>query len=167
MTFVKANKTKKGGTHDDVETPYIIAQNIIKNLPIANGELCLDPSRGSGNFYNNFPIDCIKDYCEIKENKCFFDYNKKVDWIITNPPYSIFDSFIEHAFEISNNVVFLCPLCKFFSSMGRIRKYLKYGGIIKIMILSASKCGFNFGFPCAAIWFKKDYKGQTQIIELE
>ena len=49
------------------------------------------------------------DWCEISEGKDFFDYNGKVDWIITNPPYSIFDDFLDKAFEVADNVVMFVP----------------------------------------------------------
>lgn len=51
--------------------------------------------------------------------------------------------------------------------MGRVRKIFGYGGIKEIHILSASKCGFPFGFPACAVWLKKGYKGETLIKELE
>lgn len=123
----------------------------------------LDPFKGTGNFYNNFPKNLEKDCCEIKENKDFFEYNKKVDWIISNPPYSIFDKVLEHSFEIADNIVYLVPLSKVVSSMNRIRKIEQYGGVPYIYILSASKCNFPFGFPACAIYIKKNYKGITKI----
>ena len=37
--------------------------------------------------------------------------------------------------------------------------------IIKLIyILSASKCGFPFGFPCCAIHIKRGYKDETKIM---
>ena len=59
----------------------------------------LEPCKGDGAFYNQFEGD--KDWCEIREGKDFFDYNKRVDWIITNPPFSIFDNFLIKAFEVA------------------------------------------------------------------
>jgi hypothetical protein len=37
----------------------------------------------------------------------FFDYDQRVDWIITNPPFSQLRAFLKHSYEIANNVVFL------------------------------------------------------------
>lgn len=48
--------------------------------------------------------------------------------------------------------------------MGRIRQIKKYGGVKLIYILSASKCGFPFGFPCCAIHIQKGYTYDTKII---
>ena len=118
MNFVKGKcKTKKA--NDDVATPIHIARKIINLFfpKIYNDEFLLDPFKGNGVFYNNFPKENPKDWCEIKEGKDFFDFNKKVDWIISNPPYSIFDEVLEHSFEIADNIVYLVPLSKVVSSM--------------------------------------------------
>lgn len=106
-----------------------------------------------------------KDWCEIDKGRDFFDYKDKVDWIISNPPYSILDEVLEHSFEIADNIVYLVPLSKIFTSLGRIRKILNYGNIREIHILSSSKCGFPFGFPACAIWLQKGYYGDTKIKE--
>src|SRR5690606_673304 len=44
---------------------------------------------------------------EIDEGRDFFEYTKKVDWIITNPPWSLMRDFLRHAMTISDNVIFL------------------------------------------------------------
>ena len=151
--------------NDLVYTPRPIAKAII-NLFGLNG-IVLDAFRGGGAFYDQLPPDVDRDWCEIKDGKDFFDYNKKVDWIVSNPPYSILDEVFEHSFEIAENVVYLLPLSKVFTSMGRIRRILEYGNIKEIHILSASKCGFPFGFPACAIWIKRNYLGETKIAELK
>ena len=155
----------KNGANDKVYTPEHIAKKII-DLYNING-LILDASSGKNKvFYNNYPKDCKKDWCEIELGKDFFNYNKKVDWIITNPPYSIFDEFLKHSQELSDNIVFLIPLSKAVSSMKRIRTILKYGNIVSIDLIPASKCGFPFGFPACSFYIKKGYKGNTKIKEL-
>ncbi len=147
--------------NDNVTTPVEISCMIINKFSLYG--LILDPFKGTGSFYDNYPNNLEKDWCEIKQNKDFFFYNNHVDWIISNPPYSIFDEVLEHSFEIADNIVYLVPLSKIVSSMGRIRKIKKYGGVPYILILSASKCKFPFGFPACAIYLKKNYKGSTKI----
>ena len=151
--------------NDKVYTPIHIAKLIINTFPIS-GKV-LDPFKGSGAFYNQIPDSLNRDWCEIDEGRDFFDYNNKVDWIISNPPYSIFDEVLEHSFEISDNIVYLVPVSKVFTSLKRIRSILNFGNIKEMHIISASKCGFPFGFPACAIWFQKGYTGQTLIKELE
>lgn len=131
-------------TNDKIYTPVEIAKQIIDLFPLY-GKV-LDPFMGGGSFYEQFPLALEKDWCEIDKGKNFFDYNQSVDWIVSNPPYSIFDEVLEHSFEIADNVVYLVPMSKVFSSFNRIRKILNYGDIREIHLVSASKCGFPFGF---------------------
>ena len=147
--------------NDKIFTPLHISKLIIDKFNL-NGKV-LDPFKGDGSFYNQFPINIEKDWCEIDEGRDFFNYTEKVDWIISNPPYSILEEVLEHSFKICDNIVYLVPLSKVVSSMGRIRRIDKFGGVPYIYIIGASKCGFPFGFPCCAIYFKRDYKGETKI----
>lgn len=151
--------------NDKIFTPLNVAKQIIDLFDL-KGKV-LDAFMGNGAFYNQYPDNVEKDWCEIDKGRDFFEYNDKVDWIITNPPYSIFDEVLKHSFEIADNIVYLVPLSKVFSSMGRLRKILDFGNIKEIYILSASKCGFPFGFPCCAVHFEKGFKGKTLIEELK
>lgn len=162
--IVRANKSRLGGVNDKVYTPDEVAKQLISLLPIKDTEKVLEPCMGGGAFYNNLPG--VKDWCEIDRGRDFFAYHKKADWIVTNPPYSIFDEFVKHCFELSDNVCLLVPLSKIVSSLGRIKQYKEYGGINKMWILSASRCGFPFGFPCCFVWFQKGKKDNTLQVEL-
>ncbi len=149
--------------NDLVMTPPKIAKAAIGLYDIPSGSTILEPCRGEGSFYDNFPKDCRKEWCEIEQGRNFFDYEGNVDWIITNPPYSILDAFLTKAFEVASNIVFLLPLSKMFSSFGRINTILNYGNIVSIHLIPASKCGFPFGFPACAFYMKRGYEGQTLI----
>lgn len=151
--------------NDKVYTPLPIAKRIIDLFPLY-GKV-LDPFKGGGAFYNQYPDFVDKDWCEIDEGRDFFDYTEKVDWIISNPPYSIFDEVLKHSFEIAENIVYLVPLSKIFTSLKRIKGILDFGAIKEIHIISAGKCGFPFGFPACAIWLQKGYDGKTIIKELQ
>ena len=159
MSFVKG-KTGNSTT-DKVYTPSGIAKEIIGKFDLS-GKV-LDPFRGKGAFYNNLPDNVEKDWCEIDDGKNFFDYEDKVDWIISNPPYSIYKEVMEHSFEIADNIVYLIPLSKLVSSLGRIKQIQEYGGVPYIWITGASRCGFPFGFPACAVWFKRGYKGDIRV----
>ena len=74
---------------------------------------------------------------------------------------------MEHSFEIADNIVYLVPMSKIFTSLKRIRCILTYGNIKEIHIISAGRCGFPFGFPACAIYFQRNYRGQTIIKELD
>jgi hypothetical protein len=159
MPFVKGKTGNE--TTDKVYTPSHIAKLIINKFPLS-GKV-LDAFKGKGAFYNNYPEGVEKDWCEIDEGKDFFEYNEHVDWIITNPPYSIYDEVMEHSMEIADNIVYLVPLNKVVSSLGRIKKLIEFGGVPYIYIIGASRCGFPFGFPACAIHAQRGYTGETKI----
>ena len=69
-------------------TPLDISKDIISNMPIQETDIVLEPFKGEGSFYNQFP-KCNKCYCEKDENIDFFNWQDKVDWIISNPPFKI------------------------------------------------------------------------------
>lgn len=167
MTFVKADKGTRSRDNDKCMTPPAIAKRLVELLPIPEQATLLDPFRGQGAFFDNFPMGGVRNYCEIDEGIDFFNEHGKYDWIISNPPYSIFDAVLDHSFELADNVCYLVPLSKVFSSMGRIRKQKAYGNIKEMWVLSASSCGFPFGFPAAFVWWQKGYDGDTKIELLE
>ena len=160
MTFVQKNRTGKSTPNDDVMTQEPSAEFIINHFK-PTGSI-LEPCKGTGTFYNLFKGD--KDWCEIKENKDFLKYNKKVDWIITNPPFSIFDEFLIKSFELADNIVFFCPLNKVFKGVKLDKKINEYGGIKEVIHMgSGGKHGFPFGFSVGCIYYKRDYKGDIKL----
>lgn len=146
---------------DVVYTPDYVAKNIIDILEPAG--VCLDPCKGDGAFYNHLPEGSL--YCEIEEDKDFLLFNKQVDWIIGNPPYSIFEEFLEHSFKLSANVSYLVPTNKIFQRQLIMEMINDYGGIQSMIIYgSGSLIDFPFGFSVGNFHFKKGYKGDTKII---
>ena len=88
-------------SNDDFETPELLVQQCIKMIPLIwESDFVLDAFAGNMVFYKNYPSCIKKDWCEIKKGRDFFNYNKKVDWIITNPPYSILDKTLKHTYDI-------------------------------------------------------------------
>tara|TARA_R100000541_G_scaffold35380_2_gene43662 strand:- start:1820 stop:2344 length:525 start_codon:yes stop_codon:yes gene_type:complete len=149
--------------NDVVFTPEWLTEKICSMFEIS-GKV-LEPCKGEGAFLKFLPKET--DWCEITENRNFFDYNKKVDWIVTNPPYSDFNRFLTHCFNLSENVVLLVPVAKLFKSLGTLKQIFEFGNFVEIHTLPASKAGFPFGFPCAVYYIKKNYKGLTKIEMLE
>lgn len=147
---------------DIVYTPVSVSKGIIDFLqPIG---VCLDPCKGDGAFYNHLPEG--RQYCEIAEGKDFFDWRSgKVDWVIGNPPYSIFKEFLEFSFEIANNVSFLVPTNKVFQRQVIMNMINKWGGVKSIIIYgSGTLIDFPFGFSVGNFHFEKGYKGKTELI---
>lgn len=146
---------------DIVYTPEAVSSAIIKYLNPSG--VCLDPCKGDGAFYKFLPSGA--EYCELREGSDFLKYTNKVDWIIGNPPYSIFKEFLDHSFNISDNVSFLVPTNKIFQRQVIMDSINEYGGIKSIIIYgSGSLIGFPFGFSVGNFHFERGYKGACEII---
>ena len=165
------NRTGKGTANDVVMTPLATAETIM-NYFKPQGTI-LEPCKGTGIFYNLMDPK-LRDWCEIEDQflngekpRDFLKYNGKVNWIITNPPFSIFDAFLEKSFEVADNVVFFAPLSKVFKSMkvdGMIREY---GGIKEITHMGGGgRHGFPFGFAIGCIHYKRGYKGDIKYTKM-
>lgn len=94
----------KENPNDIVFTPLNVAKLHIGLIDAKEGETWLDPFRGGGVYYNNFPTE-KKDYCEIVEGKDFFLYDKPVDIICSNPPFSLLDRVIEQSIFLSPRII--------------------------------------------------------------
>lgn len=146
---------------DIVYTPVSVSKRICEHLDLSGK--CLDPCKGDGAFLRFMPDG--SEYCEIREGKDFFDYNGKVDWVVGNPPYSIFFDFLQKAFEIAENVSFLVPTNKIFQRQVVMDAINKYGGIKSMMIFGSGQLiDFPFGFSVGNFHFKKGYKGECSLM---
>jgi hypothetical protein len=68
----------------------------------------LDPFKGKGAYYNEFPNyfpKGIYDWCEITEKKDFFEYDKHPYAIISNPPYSMIDKVLEKSVSLKPHII--------------------------------------------------------------
>jgi len=143
-------------SHKDVVfTPLEVARAMVRHFPLS-GKV-LDPCRGDGAFWNL--IDGA-DYCEIQEGKDFFEYQAEVDWIIGNPPYSVYSEWLRHSMSISENIVYLIPINKAFNSSSMLKFTYDWGGIAEIAHVGpGSSLNFPVGFAIGAVHYKRNYAG--------
>ena len=73
------------------QTPPELCKKLIETLDIKEGEILLEPFKGEGGFFNNFPINTVRHFCEIEEGVCYKSYKDKCDWVISNPPFRLED----------------------------------------------------------------------------
>ncbi len=140
---------------DVVFTRPEVAKEMVSHFPLSGR--VLDPCRGDGAFWNL--IDGA-DYCEIQEGKDFFEYEAQVDWIIGNPPYSVYSAWLTHSMKVADNIVYFIPLAKVFSSATMLDRVYNYGGIAEIVHLGAGRSvGVPVGYPVGAVHYKRDYAG--------
>jgi hypothetical protein len=146
---------------DVVYTPEYVAADIVEWL--MPGGVCLDPCKGDGAFYNFLPDGRL--WCELELGKNFFDFKDAVDWVIGNPPYSIFEEFLVHSFEISPDVCFLVPTNKIFQRKKIMEIINEFGGIKGMRVYgSGLTIGFPFGFSVGAFHFQKHFRGGANIV---
>lgn len=85
---------KYDNPNDKVYTPEHIVDEVLNHYGsyIKPQEIIMEPFKGGGAFYNKlheYSSHTVR-WCEIDKGVDFFETVEKVDWIITNPPYSIF-----------------------------------------------------------------------------
>ena len=92
-----------------VMTKPEMASYLMDRLLFKDGDILLEPCRGTGSFYNAFPKNTINKYCEINEGIDFLEYNDKVDYVIANPPFAprkLFWSFHQKSMDITNKGIY-------------------------------------------------------------
>lgn len=143
---------------DYVRTPEWCAKDMIGYFK-PSGKI-LDPCRGENKvFYNLLPNI---DWCEITDGVDFFENKNSYDWVIGNPPYSIFNIWIKHSYEIGDNILYLLPTFKIFNALSLMRLYRDKGGIKHIRVYDTGKAiEWSRSRPIVACWFQKGYCGDT------
>ena len=106
MSKLIRNIQSRDKPNDKIYTPKDVALLMINLCHIKEDDTVLDPCLGGGVFYNNLPV-CNKEWCEIEKDKDYFDFNDKVDLVIGNPPYSIWNKWIEHTVKITDKFCFI------------------------------------------------------------
>lgn len=102
LSNINHNIKNRKKANDIFYTPIALATECINIVPLMAGDTVLDPAYGAGAFYNNYPTNITKYKCEITQGIDFFDHTDKVDWIITNPPFSILDDWLTHTLPLCN-----------------------------------------------------------------
>ncbi len=83
--------------NDEFMTPPELARQLVALLPLQTGNFVVDPCSGVGAFLSAFPTYTAN----LGLTEDFFIYGDKVDWLVSNPPYSKLDDWLRHSFEIA------------------------------------------------------------------
>lgn len=122
---------------DFYETPYSITRQLLEKIRLY-GKV-LEPACGSGAIVkelNNYKKDKIKIISyDINTGKDFLKETKRYDFVITNPPYSLSDKFIDKALELANDIYFLLPL-NYLHGKNRYDKYYRNGLLSELFIFT-------------------------------
>lgn len=151
---------------DIVMTPPALARLIVDHLPIPEGAHLLDPSRGYGAFFDAFPKHCSRDWCELAEGRDFFDHIHRADWIITNPPWSILRSFLQHAMTLADDIALVAPLTNF-TTRARLNDIVQAGFTISTLyLLKAPKTWPQSGFQLVTAHIQRGPPQPWKIVDL-
>ncbi len=148
-------------SEDAVMTPLWLAEKIVNHYK-PTGEI-LEPCSGEGAFMTYLPANT--QWCEITEGKDFMDYAGKVDWIITNPPWSKIRDFLRKGFEVSDNIVYLFTINHMWTK-ARLRMMNQAGfGLNEIILLPSIKEFPQTGFQLGVVYLKREYKGPINLTD--
>jgi len=144
---------------DVVYTPDWVARDMVEFFK-PSGKI-LEPCAGDGAFLKYLPG---ADWREIEKGRDFFAQTEYYDWIIGNPPYSVFSKWLGHSMEIANNICYLIPLTRLFNSGFFIKRILEWGRICHMRYYAdGGELGWNIGFAIGAVHFQKGYNGAMEI----
>ena len=147
---------------DNRQTPIWLCKKIVDYFK-PSGKI-LEPCCGDGNFLKVLPSNTL--WCEIKKGKDFFNFNERVDWIITNPPWSMFSKFLTHSLDLADHVVFLST----FHYIGTKRRFevlsKKQFWIEDILLVDTPSEWGKWGFQLAVFHFSRYFNQGTCIIKI-
>ena len=103
------DKIKKRETPKDVfYTPISLVKIHLGLVKPNDNDIIYDPFYGKGAYYNEFP-NIYKNnsflFSEIEMGKDFFEFNEKIDIIISNPPYSMIDKVLEKSVSLKPHTI--------------------------------------------------------------
>ena len=147
---------------DVVQTPLEMAERIVRHFKPTG--VVLEPCRGEGNFLRCLPSG--SPWCEIKEGRDFFDWRGRVDWIVTNPPWSQIRPFLQHAMTVAENIVFLMTVNHLWTR-ARVRDVRAAGHAIReICLLEMPETFPQLGFQLGAVHFARGPQGDIRFSDI-
>jgi hypothetical protein len=146
---------------DVVQTPVEMAGRLVRHFR-PQGRI-LEPCSGKGHFLQHLPGAFS---CEIQRGENFFDWTEKVDWIITNPPWSQIRPFLGHAMEVADHVVFLMTVNHVWTK-ARLRDIRDQGFGLKEIVLVEMPPEFpQSGFQLGAVYVAREWSGPVRLTDL-
>lgn len=148
-------------SNDVIQTPIEMAGRVAEHFR-PTGSI-LEPCCGDGNFLRFLPG---ADWCEIDRGRDFLQWRGRVDWIVTNPPWSQIRVFLNHAMTCADNIVFLMTINHIWTA-ARLRDLRKHGFAIKEICLLELPATFPIsGFQLGAIHVARGWLGPITVTDL-
>lgn len=71
------------------QTPAECAKDLLAFISLQPNDKVIEPFKGEGAFYNNFPNYVHKEWAELEQGRDYKDISGEYDWVITNPPFRL------------------------------------------------------------------------------
>jgi hypothetical protein len=165
MTFMKKLQIQMNGRSDEFGTPHI-AFNILKPY-IPDHWVIWEYAYGKGSLAK---IMETQGYSVVSSSN-FFEDSQDCDVIITNPPYSLKEAFLERAYSLDKPFAFLMPLTAL-EGKKRGLLYRKYGIELiipnkRINFVTPSGKGSGAWFQVAWFCWRLDLPKQLNFVDLQ
>lgn len=146
---------------DVVQTPPALARLLVHHFK-PRGTV-LEPCRGDGNIHRLLPKG--SPWCEIKEGRDFYQWNERVDWILTNPPWSEIRNFLRHGMRVADHIVFLMTINHIWTK-ARLRDLDESGfGLKEIALLDMPASFPQSGFQLGAVYVRRKWRGKVTLTD--
>ena len=151
--FAKSLSKSQVRKNDIYITPEELAKDIIDIITFKEGEILMDPSKGTGIFYDNFPTSVKKIFCEITEGLDFFEHKTEVDWIVGNPPWSLMTKWLDHTSDITRKgFLYIGPMYVLTDKRVDLLRKKSF----ELTWLESFRVKEWFGYPVCAYLFEKN-----------
>lgn len=148
-------------SNDDIQTPVELAGRIVEYFK-PTGRV-LEPCAGDRNFLRHLSG---AEWCEIKEGRDFLSYEGRVDWIVTNPPWSQIRPFLLRSFQVADQVVFLMTINHAWTK-ARLRIARENGfGLRTLLLVDTPRSFPQSGFQLGAVHYAKGWFGPVDLVDM-
>ncbi len=154
----------KGG-NDRIYTPPRLAKDIVQHFKVYGK--CMEPCAGRGAFVNAME-ESNATYvfaCEIDDGSDFLQWSHdcRMDFVVTNCPWSQFRPFLKKSMEVADNVVFLCLVNAFFMKARQQDMKTAGFGMKEILFVDTPpKPWPQTGFSLGAVHIQRGYTGDVK-----
>lgn len=151
------------------QTPRELTEKLIKYVDFQDDDIVLEPFKGEGAFYDVLPNNIVKHWCEIEEGVDYKDFDGKIDWVITNPPFKLdgksvfFELLKYYSSRVNKGICFLGSDYCFCSLTPKRIKELNNEGLYldKLIVTSIKKWRGRYFFMI----FKKQKNNFLEFVE--
>jgi hypothetical protein len=133
----------------------------------------LEPCAGDGAFVSALRRYGKVRWCETDASRrchngrSFFECSERVDWIVTNPPWSQFRAFLEHSLRLADHVALLATLNHWWTRLRRDLVRDAGFGIARIVEFDTPADWPSTGFQMGMVVLSRGHRGACVMERLE